>query len=88
MTTETKPLAKSLHTIRVIVNVARYVKRIDYAKSLSECIRDAIAILGHQGAEDPYCLAEKALGQLALELVRDSLAKHPAMDVAHTSTEG
>jgi hypothetical protein len=58
-----KPLAKSLHTVSVLVNLARYVMSIDNVKPI-DALRTAMAILGYKDAADPYELAKVALRQL------------------------
>lgn len=64
-----KPLAKSLHTVSVLVNVARHFQdlaRFDGgAMSAEYAVESAVAILSYQGAADPYGLRAKALAILA-----------------------
>jgi len=58
-----KPVAKSLHTITVIVQVARDFK-VRQGCDNNEAIKVALEILGLAGREDPYKLAEAAWKQL------------------------
>jgi hypothetical protein len=56
----TKPVAKSLHTVTVIVQVAR-----QFQKGFStDPLGDAMECLGLAGRPDPYGLAAAALKQL------------------------
>lgn len=68
MTTPTK-LAKSLHTITAIVQVARYYKAIHHGMGLSDsdCIRAAVGILGYdiRVTNDEHGLIEKSLRTLS-----------------------
>lgn len=63
MTNETrnaKPVAKSLHTVTVIVQVAGL-----HAGTPAQRVAAAMATLGLAGREDPYGLAAAALRQLS-----------------------
>jgi hypothetical protein len=55
-------IPKSLHTITVIVNVARTMPAHD---NPYERIESALAILGYAGTPDPYGLKDKAAGILS-----------------------
>lgn len=66
MSTKTKTLAKSLHTVTVLVNVARLVLR-DNGGSAEEAVADALQVLGYEGALDPYGLASAAAATLIKE---------------------
>jgi hypothetical protein len=60
---KTKTLPKSLHTVTVLVNVARrYVEVERYPAN--EAIEKALEDLGYGGAPDPYGLASAALKAL------------------------
>jgi hypothetical protein len=61
-----KPVAKSLHTITVIVQVARLHKTINShaAASNESAITLAMVTLGLAGRADPYGLAAAAAKQL------------------------
>ena len=55
------PVAKSLHTVKVIQQVAALHERLSIGKSRSDHIAAAMDTLGLSGRPDPYGLAEKAL---------------------------
>jgi hypothetical protein len=62
MSTKTKTLAKSLHTVTAIERVARLIQcRPGPHTPNAEAVRLAVAALGYEGAADPYGLAGKAL---------------------------
>ncbi len=63
MSAPVKPLAKSLHTVSVIVRVARYL--LDDA-GVEQAVANAIDVLGYHDAPDPYGLAAAALKQMAV----------------------
>jgi hypothetical protein len=58
-----KTLAKSLHTVTALVQVARYYKASNDGVSLKTAVYAALAILGYDvhDVADPYDLAAKAL---------------------------
>jgi len=63
-----KPLAKSLHTVTAIVNIAKFIIRInpEFISSKQAC-HQAIAELGYVGLEkhqDQYGLVDKAIAIL------------------------
>ena len=58
-----KPLAKSLHTVTVLVRVALSVKR-DKPMANDSAITAALDILGLADLPDAYSLAEQAIKQL------------------------
>jgi len=57
-----KPVAKSLHTITVIVQVARL--HMDSGMDKIRAVQCALDVLGLAGRDDPYGLAAAALKQL------------------------
>lgn len=60
-------LPKSLHTVTVLVNVARYVLKhgpCAAMKSRAEAVEDALEILGYSRSADTYALAAAAIKQL------------------------
>jgi hypothetical protein len=59
-----KPLAKSLHTVSVLVQVALYVLQSNGATNNKAAIDAAIAILGLSDKPDVYDLKGAALKQL------------------------
>ena len=59
----TKPLAKSLHTVTVLVRVALNVKR-NSPMANDRAVIFALDILGLTGQPDSYGLAEQAIKQL------------------------
>lgn len=62
-----KPLAKSLHTVTVLVRVAQGLCDRGIAQDKTEALGKAIAILGliDQAANDEYNLIGQALKQLS-----------------------
>jgi hypothetical protein len=64
MTTETKPVAKSLHTITVLVQVARLIGRHEPEFTPQGCVNAAMRELGLANRPDPYGLADRALAIL------------------------
>lgn len=68
MSTRTKTLAKSLHTVSVIVNVARHEMNTNPRQPDADwAVRIALNVLGYADAADPYGLAATALKQLEKE---------------------
>ena len=59
-----KPLAKSLHTVTVLVRVAKLLLKHDLAYSPVEAVAGALASLGLDTMPDTYGLAAAALKQL------------------------
>lgn len=62
-----KPLAKSLHTITVLVNVARIMRNNDRtgtAQSWTAYVYEALVALGLDDKPDVYGLADAAIKQL------------------------
>ena len=59
-----KPLAKSLHTVTVLVRVARLLLKRDLAFSNVEAVNGALQVLGLADMPDEYGLAAQALKQL------------------------
>lgn len=62
----TKPLAKSLHTVTVLVNVAQMCRNADKVGGLSWAayVYDALVALNLHDKPDTYGLAEQAIKQL------------------------
>jgi hypothetical protein len=66
-------LAKSLHTVTVLVNVARHHMAVvrhmypDGACPPSAAVQTALILLGYSDASDPYGLAARAVAQLSKE---------------------
>lgn len=59
----TKTLAKSLHTVTVLVQVARYYRATNEGVTSKDAVFAALAILGYGNLEkdqDPYSLVDKA----------------------------
>jgi hypothetical protein len=77
MSTQSKTLAKSLHTVTVLHNVARLHMDAHALPPAAAMLR-ALQTLGYTGAADPYSLAAKALQQLEAE----ELAKYPPDSMA------
>lgn len=64
-----KPLAKSLHTVSVLVNVARLFQQLAAANggtpmTAEYAVESAVGTLGYLGAPDPYGLAARAVAIL------------------------
>lgn len=61
-----KPLAKSLHTVTVLVNVARYYKATHDGITVQDSAHAALAILGYdvRTTSDTYGLLDKAIAIL------------------------
>jgi hypothetical protein len=59
-------LPKSLHTITVLVNVARIY--LDGGHERAHCVSLALAALGYDGTPDTYELASKARAILTREV--------------------
>ena len=64
MSTKTKTLAKSLHTVTVLHRVASHLVNIGETSDLRRAIDMAATLLGYTGADDPYALCHAALLQL------------------------
>ena len=60
----TKPLAKSLHTVTVIVRVAKALRPLHPNSTPEQQVELALMVLGYVDAADPYGLAQAALKQL------------------------
>ena len=70
MSTKSATLAKSLHTVSVLVNVARLAGAATgntQKRDPAACVRCALIALGYDGAADPHGLAAKAVAQLSRE---------------------
>jgi hypothetical protein len=64
MSTKTKTLAKSLHTITAIQRMAEYIRKHGPCAELktdAQAVREALEAFGYADAADPYDLAGKAL---------------------------
>ena len=59
-----KSLAKSLHTVTVLVRVARLLLKRDLAFSNVEAVNGALQVLGLADMPDEYGLAAQAIKQL------------------------
>lgn len=60
-------LPKSLHTVTVLVNVARAVADLDGTMTCDDALSAARAILGYADSPDTYGLADKARAVLNKE---------------------
>lgn len=65
MSTKTKTLAKSLHTVTALARVGEALRNVDArfgapAETPADYIARALGVLGYEGASDPYGLAAKA----------------------------
>lgn len=63
--TMSKPIAKSLHTVTVLVRVARLLIKQNLACSNVDALMDALDALGLSEMPDTYGLIEQALKQLS-----------------------
>lgn len=66
MPTRPHALPKSLHTVTVLVNVARALREQEPI-ALDGALADAVAILGYSKARDAYALIERARAILATD---------------------
>lgn len=67
-----KPMPKSLHTVSVLVNVARLFQQLAATNggarmSAEYAVESAIGSLGYHGVPDPYGLAARAIAILEKE---------------------
>lgn len=68
MSTKTRTLAKSLHTITALIAVARLIAAAaGNKKNPADYVSDAAIALGYGSAADPYGLRAKAREILAAE---------------------
>lgn len=71
MSTKSKTLAKSLHTVSALVEVAKLVQASNYDISSYQdpaiAVRCALIALGYGGASNPYGLAQRAVAILTAE---------------------
>jgi hypothetical protein len=72
MSTETKPFAKSLHTVSVLCKVARLLQQLgpytpDGRPTNERAVQLAKAQLGHNDKPDAYSLCAAAVKQLDAE---------------------
>jgi len=72
-----KTLPKSLHTVTVLVNVARELIESGRAIGTSAAIRRASDVLGYSGATDPHDLLDKAMRQLGAERAAERAKAQP-----------
>lgn len=61
-------LPKSLHTVTVIVAIARKLAALGCRPQYGDYVADAVAVLGYVGAPDAYGLADRARKVLAREV--------------------
>jgi hypothetical protein len=72
MSAKSATLAKSLHTVSVLVAIARHYQ--DLARyeggdmSAAYAVESAVGLLGYNGASDPYGLAARAVAQLSKDV--------------------
>ena len=59
-----KPLAKSLHTVTVLVRVARLLLKRELTYSNVEAVYGALEVLGLSDMPDTYGLVDAAIKQL------------------------
>lgn len=59
-----KPLAKSLHTVSVLVKLSRFIQEATSLKDNEASLKAALVVLGYDTSADPHGLAEAALKQL------------------------
>lgn len=67
MPREAAPVAKSLHTVTVLVQVATYVRRNTRASDPEAALERAMVLLGLEGRPDPHGLRDRALAALTKE---------------------
>lgn len=67
MSAKSQTLAKSLHTVSVLVNVARLRMQLAPTMTAAYAVESALCDLGYHGAADPYGLAAKAVAVLSAE---------------------
>ena len=61
-------LPKSLHTVTVLVNVARAIAALNgRGREPAEYVDTALSVLGYAGTPDAYGLADKARAILAVQ---------------------
>lgn len=65
MSNKTATLAKSLHTVSVLVSVAQFVLDTTQDGDRDYAVATAVDMLGYGGAADPHGLAAKAVAILA-----------------------
>lgn len=65
MSVKNKTLAKALHTITVLANVAEYIAEVNGRKPDKRDVKAALRVLGYGDAADPLELADKAAAILA-----------------------
>lgn len=62
MSTQTKTLAKSLHTVTALADAALFIRTQENDEiSDADAMQAALELFGYAGANDPYGLADKAL---------------------------
>ena len=65
-----KPIPKSLHTVTVLVAVARELRQFFPGIETTDAVARALRVLGYADTADTYGLAEKARAILAKESAR------------------
>lgn len=60
-----KPIPKSLHTVTVLVAIAREISILRHPYSVEESVASAVCILGLEDAPDVYGLREQAIRKLS-----------------------
>lgn len=61
---ERSQLAKSLHTVTVLIRVAQHLLAASDIDGPENAVQEAARILGYEGAPDPYGLVAKATAQM------------------------
>jgi hypothetical protein len=74
----TKDVAKSLHTVTVIYQVAKLY--IDHCNGAGEAVQAALDVLELAGRPDPYGLADRAEALLQLDVAKSDEARAAAAD--------
>lgn len=64
MSTKSKTLAKSLHTVSAVVSVARLIQTMRDCPNATVAVGYAVLALGYGDASDPYMLAARAVAIL------------------------
>lgn len=67
-----RPMAKSLHTVSVLVNVSTYLMQSNLAAAPEGAINLACALLNLDEMPDPHGLMEQALKQVRRQFVKDN----------------
>jgi hypothetical protein len=67
-----RPVPKSLHTVTVILKLARTAMLVERPDTPEHCIAWAFRFLGYEGAPDPHGITEAALKALRAEMENDN----------------